>query len=88
MAVHGPLLFLDLLSHIVMAMQSKQTVLIAAQVFTVLPECPRGPLIREAFYSAKKLEMPGGGGMRRGWWGGSLGKENGMAFCHCPLGKT
>lgn len=34
-----------------------------------MPECPREPLIREAFYSVKKLEMPGGGG--EGWDGGS-----------------
>lgn len=40
-----------------MAMQNKQTVVIAAG-FSLGP-C-LSPLIREAFYSAKKLEKPGG----------------------------
>ena len=52
------LIYLDLLSDIVMAMQNKQTVWIAG--WNLAP----GPLIREAFYSAKKLEKPGVGWRR------------------------
>lgn len=51
-----PLIFVDLLSEIVMAMPNKQTILIAAG-FSLEPSL--SPLIREAFYSAKKLENPG-----------------------------
>lgn len=51
-----PLIFLDLLSEIVMAMQNKHTILIAAG-FSLEPSL--SPLISEAFYSAKKLEKPG-----------------------------
>lgn len=45
-------------------------------------------MIREAFYSVKKLEMPGGGGVGRGWWGGGVGKDNGTTLCHPPPGKA
>lgn len=57
-----------------MAMQNKQTVLIAAGFFSWNRSL--GPLIREAFYSAKKLEKSGKGRGRERGGGGGCWKEN------------